>query len=78
MALLCSTLLSYLCGFFGIRDTGNVDLVKYLHIIVFTVDMCLLSLCSLNFRRETRKADTQEKYLELVETFHNPSLIPRF
>ena len=42
----------------------------YRYVLVFTFTM-------LSFHRETRKANTQEKYLELVESLYNPSLIPR-
>ena len=50
------------------------------YVLVFTVGIYVLvfTLSMLSFHRETRKADTQEKYLELVETLYNPSLIPRF
>ena len=43
-------------------------LCRYVLVLTFTL---------LSFHRETRKADTQEKYFELVETLYNPSLIPR-
>ena len=40
-----------------------------------SVDMFTLTM--LCFHRETRKANNQEKHLELVETLYHPSLIPR-
>ena len=40
------------------------------YVLVFT-------FTTLYFHRETRKADTQEKHLELVETLYHLSLIPR-
>ena len=44
---------------------------------MFTHVFYLCVSTMLHFHRETRNADTEDKYLELVEILYNPSLIPR-
>ena len=51
-------------------DVSTTALCLRRYVLVFTFTM----LC---FHRETRKTDTEDEHLELVEAVYHPSLIPR-